>query len=465
MFLLFLDCVWQLSRQFPSAFEFSEFYLLRFYDMVLSCLYRNFLFDCSKHRLQAALYSRRSCFFGVGDEPLEVADNYEGPLMSAWSHWREAMSKEDNERCLNPLYYIFGSGDGEYGDASSSPLAGQFGSFLTESGSSAKGSGNFGMYAHGDREATPISTESSCKAVDYYHQGLLIPETSLCSLAVWDGFFFHFFPELGVCHEQEQLHVQQLESRMVRDVQKLKEDLNELELSLGVVFTTDLPTCIGEVVQSRERQLLADRRESIEVGVPLRPHLTASVYSYDGLLIVGEREGSEEVDAGGISRDLTPISSPPSTPSNPNPFSLSKSLPPNGSPSYKTNMGRENTASTATSSSSTASSSSSKPDPSRQTSLAQFTDALYNSELEVGGGMRPSGLMDRGAVALVSGPNRSPVTKTRLRVVKSQTNDPVVAAWQPSPRQPVKNRELHRQRSIESEKLPILATSTELTDL
>lgn len=32
VFLLFLDCVWQLLQQFPAEFEFSEFFLLALHD-------------------------------------------------------------------------------------------------------------------------------------------------------------------------------------------------------------------------------------------------------------------------------------------------------------------------------------------------------------------------------------------------------------------------------------------------
>lgn len=435
MFLLFLDCVWQLSRQFPSAFEFSEFFLLQFYDMVLDCLYNNFLYNSTKHRLQASLHSRRSCFFGTGDEPLEMVDDYEGPLFSAWGRWREAMDEEENERCLNPLYYVFGSGETDYDNSSSTPLSSQFGSILTDSITLSE-SGRFGS-----REVTPVSAAS--QDVDYYRQGLLIPETSLCSLRVWDGFFFRHLPELGVCHRQEQLEVQQLESRMVRDVQKLKEELNEMELSLGT-FTTDLPSCIGKVVLAREKEILDDRRESVEVGMPLRPRLTASVYSYsdiDGLTEMVKEEMKEEVkeevdDAtpthtADVSDDATPVNSPHSTPTK-------LQQPPNGTLTVTP--------------------------PTKQTSLAQFTDALYSNEHHVGGGLRPLKV-----VAGDSSPgltSRSPVTKTRLRVVKSETSDPVVAAWQQSsPRQISRNRELRLDRRVEPAEKPPLATDSQLTEL
>lgn len=450
MFLIFLDCVWQLSKQFPSAFEFSEFFLLRFYDMVLDCLYNNFLYDSTKHRLQASLHSRRSCFFGMGDEPLEMVDDYEGPLFSAWGRWRESMTEEENEQCLNPLYYVFGSGDTEYDNSGSS---GQFGSIFTDSTNLSADVGKQGLYS--DREVTPVSVAS--QDVDYYHQGLLFPETSLCSLSIWSGFLFRYLPELGNCHRREQLEVQQLESRMVRDVQKLKEELNEVELSMGA-FTTDLPSCIGEVVQEREREILDERRESVELGMPLRPHLTASVYSYSGIEALAEvvdgveLEKEEGVDHPfpSISEDTTPVNSPHNTPTKLQP----PKQPQNGNLTLQPHPGGAGGAGEGS------------KQAGKQTSLAKFTDALYTSEMVDGGSLRPKALAEVSSHSS-PGPTRSPVTKTRLRVVKSHTSDPVVAAWQQSsPRQLLRHSirdTMHTDKGLQEEST--LATDSQLIEL
>lgn len=447
MFLLFLDCVWQLTKQFPSAFEFSEFFLLRFYDMVFDCLYNNFIYNSTKDRLQASLHSRRSCFFGVGDEPLEMVADYEGPLFSAWGHWREDMSEEENEQCLNPLYYVFGSGDTDYDNTTSStPMSSQFGSILTDS-TSLSDSGKFGRYS-AEREVTPVSTIS--QDVDYYRQGLLIPETSLCSLKVWNGFFFRFLPELGACHRLELSEVQLLEARMVKDVQKLKEELNEIELSLGA-YTTDLPSCIGEVELAREREIMDDRRESVEVGMPFRPRLTASMYSYSAIDGLEEALGMEEVDGGVAQDDATPVNSPHSTPTKQQ-LKPQKQSSRNGSISSQLSMGGEPISHgsmpvplspTSLAHGSISMSFGGEAGKGKQTSLAQFTDALYSSEMEGGVLLRPKTLAEMTVPpGLNIGANRSPVTKTRLRVVKSEAADPVVAAWQQSsPRLLVKLRE------------------------
>lgn len=50
VFLLWLDCVWQFIRQFPSECEFNEKLLLTLADHLFSCKYGTFMFDCERQR-------------------------------------------------------------------------------------------------------------------------------------------------------------------------------------------------------------------------------------------------------------------------------------------------------------------------------------------------------------------------------------------------------------------------------
>lgn len=50
IFLLFLDCLHQLTKQFPLSFEFTEAYLIHLWNTVLSCLYGDFIFNNDKER-------------------------------------------------------------------------------------------------------------------------------------------------------------------------------------------------------------------------------------------------------------------------------------------------------------------------------------------------------------------------------------------------------------------------------
>ncbi|KAK3099992.1 hypothetical protein FSP39_013159 [Pinctada imbricata] len=55
VFLQFIDCVWQLTRQFPNAFEFNEHFLITVMDNVFSCLFGTFLCNCEQQRVEKQL--------------------------------------------------------------------------------------------------------------------------------------------------------------------------------------------------------------------------------------------------------------------------------------------------------------------------------------------------------------------------------------------------------------------------
>jgi myotubularin-related protein 6/7/8 len=50
VFHQFLDCIWQLMRQYPTRFEFNEQWLLDIYDGVYECKYGTFLFNSESER-------------------------------------------------------------------------------------------------------------------------------------------------------------------------------------------------------------------------------------------------------------------------------------------------------------------------------------------------------------------------------------------------------------------------------
>ncbi|KAM6940679.1 myotubularin-related protein 7b [Xenentodon cancila] len=54
----FLECVWQLSEQFPCAFEFNERFLIAMHAHVYSCQYGTFLGNSQKERRDMRLYER-----------------------------------------------------------------------------------------------------------------------------------------------------------------------------------------------------------------------------------------------------------------------------------------------------------------------------------------------------------------------------------------------------------------------
>lgn len=84
LFLLFLDCVWQVLQQFPGSFEFSETFLTTIWDSVFLPIFDTFQFNCELDRENA-----------VKHEMLVKR--------SIWD-WGELLNEKDIALFTNPLY-------------------------------------------------------------------------------------------------------------------------------------------------------------------------------------------------------------------------------------------------------------------------------------------------------------------------------------------------------------------------
>ncbi|XP_063698839.1 myotubularin-related protein 2 [Culicoides brevitarsis] len=78
VFLQFIDCVWQVSRQFPHALEFNEHFLITILDHLYSCRFGTFLCNTEKER---------------------ITEDLKHKTVSLWS-WMNA----SHEQYINPLY-------------------------------------------------------------------------------------------------------------------------------------------------------------------------------------------------------------------------------------------------------------------------------------------------------------------------------------------------------------------------
>uniref|UniRef100_A0A0N5AZ49 Phosphatidylinositol-3-phosphatase n=1 Tax=Syphacia muris TaxID=451379 RepID=A0A0N5AZ49_9BILA len=68
IFTQFLDAVFQILRQFPSAFEFNERYLITINEHAYSCQYGTFLGNCDKDRKDLNLPMRTQSLWAVMDD-------------------------------------------------------------------------------------------------------------------------------------------------------------------------------------------------------------------------------------------------------------------------------------------------------------------------------------------------------------------------------------------------------------
>ncbi|GAB5369862.1 hypothetical protein AAMO2058_001443100 [Amorphochlora amoebiformis] len=93
IFLQFLDCVWQLIRQFPLSFEFNEKFLLAVANHAYTCLYGTFLFNCEREREASNLRLKtESVWSRLCSEETKLL--YVNPLFSYQNNQRELKGGE-----------------------------------------------------------------------------------------------------------------------------------------------------------------------------------------------------------------------------------------------------------------------------------------------------------------------------------------------------------------------------------
>ncbi|KAK6168446.1 hypothetical protein SNE40_020977 [Patella caerulea] len=64
VFTQFLESVWQLSQQYPCAFQFNERFLIAIHDHVYSCQFGTFIGNCEKDRVDLRLSERTFSLWG-----------------------------------------------------------------------------------------------------------------------------------------------------------------------------------------------------------------------------------------------------------------------------------------------------------------------------------------------------------------------------------------------------------------
>lgn len=56
VFLQFIDCVWQVSKQYPHALEFNEHFLITILDHLYSCRFGTFLCNTERERVNLSKF-------------------------------------------------------------------------------------------------------------------------------------------------------------------------------------------------------------------------------------------------------------------------------------------------------------------------------------------------------------------------------------------------------------------------
>ncbi|KAG9337532.1 hypothetical protein JZ751_028549, partial [Albula glossodonta] len=75
IFLQFIDCVWQMTRQFPTAFEFNEYFLITILDHLYSCLFGTFLCNSEQQRVKEELPKKTASLWSYINNQTEEFTN------------------------------------------------------------------------------------------------------------------------------------------------------------------------------------------------------------------------------------------------------------------------------------------------------------------------------------------------------------------------------------------------------
>ena len=62
VFTQFIECVWQMTQQYPCAFQFNERFLLTIHDHAFSCQFGTFIGNCEKDRLDLRWFKKNIIF-------------------------------------------------------------------------------------------------------------------------------------------------------------------------------------------------------------------------------------------------------------------------------------------------------------------------------------------------------------------------------------------------------------------
>ncbi|MBN3287373.1 MTMR9 protein, partial [Polyodon spathula] len=110
VFLLFLDCVWQILRQFPCSFQFNEHFLIFLFEHTYASQFGTFLGNNTFERKKISSWLRalkllKSLTFVVGNLKTEMLKRGKLKLpQKTVSLWSWVNRPQDMERFLNPLF-------------------------------------------------------------------------------------------------------------------------------------------------------------------------------------------------------------------------------------------------------------------------------------------------------------------------------------------------------------------------
>ncbi|XP_043275245.1 myotubularin-related protein 2 isoform X2 [Venturia canescens] len=104
VFLQFIDCVWQISQQFPNDFQFNEHFLITILDHLYSCRFGTFLFSSERERVQEQVKQRTVSLWSYTNSQLSL---YQNPLYRAGPHYHLVLIPIASMRHIKPWKSLY----------------------------------------------------------------------------------------------------------------------------------------------------------------------------------------------------------------------------------------------------------------------------------------------------------------------------------------------------------------------
>ncbi|XP_076011783.1 myotubularin-related protein 10 [Genypterus blacodes] len=207
LFVLFLDCVWQMMNQYPAAFEFTETYLTVLSDSMWIPVFSTFLFNSPKDQAEHLMDFAKNKGIHVSEEKVLH-------FPPVWE-WSQQFSIKDQTLFNNPMYVGKGAACVQNGAVKtfrrfkhktySSTLRGmpaalhnrlKGGEFTISRRSSLASELRHDL----SQMKAVVESPSECYFRDWFsrpadQQGLLIPQLLPSHMALWKLYFLRWVPE------------------------------------------------------------------------------------------------------------------------------------------------------------------------------------------------------------------------------------------------------------------------------
>ncbi|XP_029353943.1 myotubularin-related protein 10 isoform X2 [Echeneis naucrates] len=258
LFMLFLDCVWQMMNQYPAAFEFTEAYLIVLSDSMWIPLFSTFLFNSPKQRAQHLMDFAKNKAIPHGEDQIV----YFPPV---WD-WSQQFSNKNQTLFNNPMYVGKGATCVQNGEVKTFRRTKQktYSSTLRGTPASLRNGLKGGEDTQPRRgslvselrpDFSPVKDESPSERFfrDWFsqpvdQQGLLIPLLMPSHVVLWRLFFLRWVPEAcipkgGIATAYHKL------SQLVDEIEILQNQLRQYKGPSP--DTTPLPSPSGPPLEQR----------------------------------------------------------------------------------------------------------------------------------------------------------------------------------------------------------------------